>query len=277
MLDTGSLRAYGDKFRRNAIFLTQQTCSSGTQTHFGGAPLLPPDFIWPEYGGRPLSFLAQIDCAEMHPLDQEQLLPEHGILSFFYELDSQKWGYDPQDAGCARVYWFAETSELHETAPPQMLAPEFRLPLISASAVRMFDLPSYSEGAAYYGLDALLPDEDNYDAFDEYERCRCGWENDIRIKLLGYADEIQGDMLYECEAVSRGYNLGSGPLSLPEAEQQEILEKAQDWILLFQLDTLETDNFYLMFGDSGRIYFFIRREDLAARRFDRVQLILQCF
>ena len=31
-----------------------------------------------------------------------------------------------------------------------------------------------------------------------------------------------------------------------------------------------------MFGDCGRVYFCIRKEDLAARRFDRVWLILQC-
>ena len=32
--------------------------------------------------------------------------PKRGWLSFFYELGSQRWGYDPKDAGCARVYWF---------------------------------------------------------------------------------------------------------------------------------------------------------------------------
>ena len=31
-----------------------------------------------------------------------------------------------------------------------------------------------------------------------------------------------------------------------------------------------------MFGDCGRIYFYIRREDLVQRRFDRVWLIQQC-
>ncbi len=31
-----------------------------------------------------------------------------------------------------------------------------------------------------------------------------------------------------------------------------------------------------MFGDCGCIYFYIRKEDLAARRFDRVHLCLQC-
>lgn len=45
-------------------------------------------------------------------------------------------------------------------------------------------------------------------------------------------------------------------------------------MLLFQLDTVEQGNFELMFGDCGHIYFYITKEDLAARRFDRIWLIL---
>ena len=47
--------------------------------------------------------------------------------------------------------------------------------------------------------------------------------------------------------------------------------------LLFQLDTVESGGFELMFGDCGHIYFYITKEDLAARRFDRIWLILQCY
>ena len=32
-----------------------------------------------------------------------------------------------------------------------------------------------------------------------------------------------------------------------------------------------------MFGDCGHIYFYITKEHLAARRFDRIWLILQCY
>ena len=31
-----------------------------------------------------------------------------------------------------------------------------------------------------------------------------------------------------------------------------------------------------MFGDCGMLYFYIRKEDLAARRFDNVHFVLQC-
>lgn len=47
---------------------------------------------------------------------------------------------------------------------------------------------------------------------------------------------------------------------------------------MFQLDSVksEEEDFELMLGDCGMLYFYIRKEDLPARRFDRVWLILQC-
>lgn len=66
-------------------------------TRFGGQPDVPPDFLWPTFEGenfenetkdRPLSFIAQFDCKELSAYDTGHLLPDHGLLSFFYEIDS---------------------------------------------------------------------------------------------------------------------------------------------------------------------------------------------
>lgn len=75
-------------------------------TRFGGQPDVPADFVWPtfttdtyeddEVKARPLTFLAQFDCAELAALDKDDLLPETGVLSFFYEMGSQRWGFDPK-------------------------------------------------------------------------------------------------------------------------------------------------------------------------------------
>ena len=48
----------------------------------------------------------------------------------------------------------------------------------------------------------------------------------------------------------------------------------KDWRLLLQVDTDE--QLGLMWGDCGLIYFWIREQDAAARRFDRAWVILQC-
>ena len=49
-----------------------------------------------------------------------------------------------------------------------------------------------------------------------------------------------------------------------------------DWRLLLQLDVVDQGDFTLMFGDGGRLYFYMRKEDLQNRRFDRMWLIQQC-
>ena len=104
-----------------------------------------------------------------------------------------------------------------------------------------------------------------------------GNENYI-TKLLGYADIIQSDMLCECELVGgRGLNIGRGFPEMTEEEKAQLVRDAQEWILLFQMDTVEKDGFELMFGDCGRIYFYIRKEDLRNRNFENVWLSLQCY
>ena len=67
------------------------------------------------------------------------------------------------------------------------------------------------------------------------------------------------------------YYLGNGWIKIPKEIRQQAEDSACDrWVLLFQLDTVECDDFELMFGDDGLIYFYITKEDLAARRFDRI-------
>ena len=83
----------------------------------------------------------------------------------------------------------------------------------------------------------------------------------------------------ECEACFRGFRQGNQEdyAAISEMEKADIAEKAKEWILLFQMSTVETDNYELMFGDCGSIYFWIRKEDLEECRFDKVWLVLQCF
>ena len=110
-------------------------------SRFGGQPDVPAGFTWPVFETavpedetvkpRPLAFLAQFDCASLAPLDREGLLPKTGLLSFFYELGSQRWGYDPKDAGCARVYWF-DGAPLAPAGFPVDLPEDFRLPELAA-------------------------------------------------------------------------------------------------------------------------------------------------
>lgn len=249
---------------------------------FGGRPDVPADFIWPVFETdtreddqvkeRPLAFLAQFDCAQLAPLDPEGLLPKEGLLSFFYELESQRWGYDPKDAGCARVFWFE--GPLAPAEFPAELEEDFRLPEMAAQLSGATDAPDFQDAcpALEYPWTA-----NDYRAFDQARR-ELGMDYPAnRSQLLGWPDIIQNNMTLQCELISRGYYLGGSWEKIPLEERSALrTPSVRDWQLLFQLDTVENGDFELMFGDCGRIYFYIRREDLAQRRFDRVWLIQQC-
>ncbi len=267
--------------RQNSLRLTIGGAAK-SRTRFGGAPDVPTDFEWPVYETdtfedsevkpRPLAFLAQFDLAELAPLDTDGRLPRTGLLSFFYELGSQCWGYDPKDKGCARVYWFEDTENLAHADFPQDLPEDFRLPVLGITAETEASYPSFED------FDA---DDTHMKEWDDYNEALAKFVTEEQgsnsHKLLGWAEIIQGSMLIECEMTSRGFCMGS-----PSDGMREQIDKLKstvrdEWQLLFQLDTVEQDDFELMFGDCGRLYFYIRREDLAQCRFDRVWLIQQCY
>jgi uncharacterized protein YwqG len=57
---------------------------------------------------------------------------------------------------------------------------------------------------------------------------------------------------------------------------EELLAGVADWRLLLQLDSEMGGDQEVLWGDVGRIYFWIRDEDLRAGRLDRTWTILQC-
>lgn len=268
---------------RNAVRLEIGPGEGTAIGRFGGSPDVPEGFDWPwfvtdtyvddEVKPRSLSFLAQFDCAALAELDRDGLLPHEGVLSFFYELGSQRWGYDPKDTGCARVYWFPDKTVLAPRDIPEELDEEFRLPALPIRGQAETAYPDYDDAAVSLGR---AEDDLNLSAFDKAYSALAGKKPWPSHKLLGWPDIVQSNITVECELVSRGWNLG-GSQKIPEADIQEAERTSPDgWRLLFQLDSFQAGDLDLMFGDSGSIYFYIRKEDLAARRFDRVWLVLQC-
>ncbi len=270
---------------RNAISV--EVVSNGATTlsgsRIGGHPYVTCNFSWPTFTGenydgevceRPLSFLGQINLSEVEALDVEHLLPTKGMLYFFYDCDTMRWGFDPKDRGCARVIYYDDLSagDFSEADFPAALDEAFRFAPVALSFDRIESAPSWEEATLF--TDAAGDWESYADTVEQMgmeEVCE-------RHKLLGYADLIQGEMLTECERTARGLYCGDPESyqSTPEDIQREIQESASEWILLLQLSAVEEEGCEMMWGDCGNLYFYIRKQDLAARNFDRVWMILQC-
>ena len=241
----------------------------------GGLPDVPADFVWPRHAStddegvtseRPLSFMAQFDLAELAAFDAAKLLPQAGHLAFFYDCDAQPWGFDPKDRGCARVFYFPPEAELSQAAPPEDLDDDFQIPVLK---------PVFSSAVSRPSREYLLDEDDEIDDDLAAEF----WPEDTpdRCNLLGWPDMLQGAMEGECQlAGAMGVYCGRA-VDLTADQERAFQAGVGDWILLLQLGTLETRDYEMMFGDCGHIFFWIRKQDLAERKFDDIWLILQCF
>ena len=255
-------------------------CPIGS-SKIGGRPDLPSDFQWSSFYGkdcdyvadtRPLSFLAQINLEEINSYDKEDLLPPNGMLYFFYDLATMTWGFDPHDRGSSRVYYYTgDVSELKRTEFPSKLLEEYRLPEMPITFSTKADLPYYDEFCEWHSQ--CSPKE-----WEEYYRvvAEMGFdsEEDKISKLLGYADLVQGSMLLECELTANCTNPDMPILFSTASPQQK--EHSKKWTLLFQLDSIETKDYELLWGDVGRIYYYINADDLKEQNFNNCWLILQC-
>lgn len=253
---------------------------SADASKIGGKPYLPADFLWPAYKDknegetRPLSFFCQINLADVKGLDKDDVLPAGGMLSFFYECDSFCWGFDPADKGAARVYYFEDIAGFAPFDIPEELDEGYVMPELAVKFTSDISYPKFEEFSVHSDM--------NCD-WEEYDQAlaELGIDTDEGYeghKLLGYADIIQDEMLTECERSVRGLYSGNPESykNTPAEESADITEKAKDWTLLLQLGTIEKGDFSWMFGDCGMLYFYIKKEDLYAKRFENMWFSVQC-
>jgi uncharacterized protein YwqG len=239
-----------------------------SNSKFGGVPALPAGVEWPVWSGTNLMFLAQVNLKELQTATPRAELPAAGLLLFFYDMNQSTAGFDPKDKGSWRVIYTDG-----ETVParwPAKLPAEARLKEAPMRFQAVQTLPPVAQKVA--GYEEL--DEKSQKRFDDiiYEYL----ERDKPMhQLLGNAVPIQGDdMPLECQLVSHGLYCGDGTgYNDPRAEK--LGAGAKDWVLLAMIDTDESRGW--MWGDGGCLYFWIRQEDLKARRFENVWMISQCY
>ena len=91
----------------------------------GGRPDLPPGTPWPAYASRPLPFMAQVRLADVAPLDRGDVLPESGLLIFFFDHLS-----NPIGATASVVGYLPEGTPLVRTEFPDELTEVGRNPAV---------------------------------------------------------------------------------------------------------------------------------------------------
>jgi hypothetical protein len=94
------------------------------------------------------------------------------------------------------------------------------------------------------------------------------WEFDDTVghQVGGYAHPVQNPVEIEiAEAVLEGRVSWEDP---------RLSDEAGSWVLLAQFDSEDAAG--MMWGDCGALYWLIRPQDLADRRFDRAMFTWQC-
>jgi len=198
---------------------------------YRGLPHLPPDFRWPD--GQ--YFAAQLNLVELHHLDVAELLPDRGMLYFFFNggSDATVAHYDgPLDALAVRAY----------PDPAELPDAEHYLDDFVRSAARFTPTPGYlfyvDQGYGYQTIAELIP----ADLRAQLDALLCGTllADNTDLRLFGRPRYWQGeDETYD---------------------EHDPTDGEPDLVL-----------FHDEFGE-GNIHFRIAERDLRARAFGKAHL-----
>lgn len=252
---------------RPGLRLENATDAGPAVGRLGGLPELPAIEEWPVWEGHgPLSFIASLDCAALPSAALDIALPPDGTLVFFYfdgQLDEGSAVVEPHEpdswAG-ARVLYVPAGVPVAERAAPEGIQPYPEVPL----RARVETTAPYLWHPVVYREFAPMPD-DHPVWGEDFKEAMWDHSEGTEHRIGGHANPVQDEVEAE---VARGA-LGSPPWTDPR-----IKDEALRWVLLAQFDT--DDDADMMWGDCGALYWLIRPEDLAERRFDRAMFTWQC-
>ena len=264
--------AVADRLEGKAIPCFRLTAEpSDSQPFFsriGGLPDLPDVSRWPKHKGKSLSFIAQLNLEQLPSSSRDGTLPTKGILYFFYDSEQSTWGFDPKDKGTWRVLYVENPPDNFAAVEcPNDIPDHARYKQVLVRIEAAFSIPDPSELLSEFSLS----DKQENEILDIY--CQFSEQGGTLHQLLGHPVPIQGDMRLECQLVSHGLYCGD-PAGYNDPRSKELEVGASDWRLLLQVDS--DDSAGMMWGDCGRLYFWIKEEDLIEKRFENVWMILQC-
>jgi uncharacterized protein YwqG len=212
---------------------------------FGGHPDLPNGQSWPDYEGKPQSFIGQINLAEIAQTQLAAELPASGLLSFFVFSD-----YESGEIPTGKVIYAPDTSNLQRRTPDKPLdegnglAPECELEFeetLDMPYVSLYDLdqPYADEMIGCRRAKLLGLNVDHVDAYEELRQALMP-NREGRSHLLGWSHpQVAGDDLID-----------ENSRNLITVASEEFC----DW----------------NWGDGHQLFYGIANEDLKSLSFDRV-------
>ena len=238
--------------------------------NLGGTPKLPASLSWPKNeDGRPLMFLGQIQLSSLADLDIPPECPRKGRLYFFCDGFPGFFflGSKLEPRGGWRVLFEPdESSELKTIETCEELNSDEVFPHVAVVPLQDLTLP------ASRSIEAMKLPEMDRERFYKL-RCEIG-PDEPRHRMFGHPDAIQGCMQRMAQFISNGATLPKGVYSYYEHPRAaELMPGAHEWILLLQIDSAKD---FACWGDWGSLYFWIKRSDLARRRFENVWFFMQC-
>ena len=246
-------------------------------TKQGGEPDLPPGMDWPKYSRRgvpglrntrkPMTFLMQLRCGDLRPFAPPQF-PDHGLLSFFVAIEQNELVRDQNENPVGRVLYSpgSEIEMLVRTPFPRGLYFGNRLPPCSLKI----------ESSTGVSFDLLSEIMERHFGFSEeiHDRVWNLYRQEIipagRHKLFGPSTALEGSRLFQfsfLETQELETELADEALS----ESGTNNDINNDWVLLLEFDPADLPP-GLLADENGRLFYEIRRDDLAAGGFDKTEL-----
>jgi uncharacterized protein YwqG len=225
----------------------------------------------------PLSFVAQIDFGELHAVHALEGFPAAGRLWLFCDPFDWPWGERQDQARTRAIYAEVPAERLRlRPSPPEFAALEAKQ--LMPRGFRFKPRPLHPTawllppplGSCDLGQLARQAPEavSGAGVFLAYQRF---WRELFagQPRIFGPA----GDTIHQ---------VGGRAFPIQEAVEAECAKLAGDgaesadaWQLVLQVDSdIEAG---MEWGDVGRLYLCLRRHDLAACRFDRCWLLMQCY
>ncbi|MEL7298450.1 MAG: YwqG family protein [Pseudomonadota bacterium] len=255
------VRRLTDKLREHALESIKVSISPDAPmdsfaSKFGGYAAWPADKEYPtDKRSKPLALLAQINLQD---LPENTILPRVGLVQFFIAVDSS-WGLEYPSRKRTIDEIIADPRGYRVVFHPEMFEETVTV-REKFNRVDLSSLPFEGERAVTFELERALCSPSDY-RFDKV------------VSDLGVLDEDVIDAAWEVDSYG-GCRIG-GYATFTQ-DDPRMLKPTEDWLLLFQMDSVKEHGFDIMWGDVGVANFFIRPSDLAALNFDRVWYNWDC-